>query len=109
MAKLIGKNSNTNDTATLSSGISVGGTTSTIILATQAASDQPRIKVIVTNDSNFDVWIKLQAASVDNDKKGFLVYRNSTVTIMEDSDIYTGEISAINNIAATATLFITDY
>ena len=108
MAKNIGKNSNTNDTATLSAAILVDGITSTKILDA-LVGPQPRIKVIVTNNSNFDVWIKLQAASVDNDKKGFLLFKNTTSTIMEDGDTYIGEISAICDIAATANIYVTDY
>ncbi|MEE9304395.1 MAG: hypothetical protein V3U84_11530 [Thiotrichaceae bacterium] len=108
MAIRIGGNTKTNTDAVLSSGIAINATTSTTILAAQAVGDLPHIKVIMTNDSNRDIWVKFQAASVDNDKKGFLIYGNSTVTLLEGSDIYTGEISAISDIASS-TVYLTSY
>jgi len=104
MAKNIGRNSNVNDTAVLSSGITLNATTSTTILA----ADITRIKVIVHNDGNNDVWIKFQAASVDNDKKGFIITRRTTRDIMDGNDIYTGEISAIA-VTDSPTVYVTDY
>jgi len=78
------------DVATISSGVTTNATTSTLV----AAANTNRQAAFITNSNATDeVWIKLQAASVDDDKKGRLL------TAKESWDItklnYTGEISAI--------------
>ena len=108
MAVLIGKNTDSSDSATLSNGIAINSSTSTLILAALATDAQPHIKIIITNDSNKDVWIKFQPASTDNDKKGFLLYSNTTTVLLEDSGIYRGEISAIAD-SGSATIFMTSF
>jgi len=111
MNKIVGKNSNVNPIARLTDPIPVGGTTSVKLLDAQVEGDLPRIKVIATNHSNVDCWIKFQAATVDNDKKGFLLYANSTMTLMEDGDTYSGEISAIADTGGVvlAQIYLTDF
>lgn len=103
-----GGNVNKNTEAVLSAEISVGSGTSVTILAAQVTGDAERIEVIITNNDNKDCWIKYQAASVDNDKKGFLVAKKSVVTIMDGQDIYTGEISAIAD-SGTTKIFVTSF
>jgi len=108
MVATIGKNISKNDEAVLSSGIAINATTSTLILAAQAAGVADRILVIVYNEGPRDAWIKFQAASVDNFKKGFIIPKNTSLTILENDDIYTGEISAITS-TGTATLYLTTF
>jgi len=91
MAKKIGRNINTNDTGTISSAITLNATTSTTI----QAANSSRIFFRIDNSSTKDVWLKLQAASVDNDKKGIFLKRLGDFWEMPPDNIYTGEISAI--------------
>ena len=104
----IGKNTSKSDSATLRQGLITNSTTSTTILDVDNFTLPARIKVIIYNAGNKDVWIKFQAASIDNDKKGFVVLKDSVTTILEGSDIYTGEISAIST-QGLQTLYITSY
>jgi len=90
MAKTIGRNLNVTDTATLSNAIGLNSTTSTKI----ADALSNRIVFILSNPSTKNIWVKLQAASVDNDKKGIFIPRNGYWEMPTDN-IYTGEISAI--------------
>ena len=91
----VGTSTNTADEASVLDGVTLNTSTSTTILAAQAAGDQPRIKVIVQNGGATAVWIKLQPAADDDDVKGFLLGMSERQVILEGSDIYTGEISAI--------------
>ena len=108
MALEIGGNTNTNDTAVVADGITLNATTSTII----AAANTDRIFFHVDNNfSDKAVWIKLQAASVDNDDKGiFLNEKEKGVTKWEmpPDNIYTGEISAIADEGAPV-VYVTEY
>lgn len=90
MAKTIGRNQNFTDTATLSAAIALNASTSTTV----QAANVDRIDFTFSNPSNKDVWLKRQAASVDNDKKGIFVPRNGFYEIPTDN-VYTGEYSAI--------------
>lgn len=107
MANIIGRNVNCKDTATITS-VTLNATTSTTILA---ANDK-RIAFHVNNDdSSVTVWIKLQAASVDNDKKGIFLNKKALVNSqweMTPDNIYVGEISAIAD-TGTPTVYITEY
>lgn len=91
MATLYGGNKNLNNTAIIDAGVSCNSATSTTLVTTSADT----IRVIMTNSGNQDAFIKLQAASVDNLKKGFILYKNSTADILLSPNMYTGEISAI--------------
>ena len=89
-------NSNASATTTV---ITLNSLTSTTIAAEQIKTDgRPnRIFFAVSNSSNNDVWLKLQAASVDDLKKGIhLPGIGNIESYWEMSDnIYKGEISAI--------------
>ena len=108
MTLLTGRNANVNDTATVADGITLNATTSTVI----AAANADRIFFHVDNNfSDKAVWIKLQAASVDNDDKGiFLNEKEKGVTHWEmpPDNIYTGEISAIAD-DGNPTVYVTEY
>ena len=93
MAQMIGKNENINDaSAVLGSGVQAGTGTS-IALVTLTKDDS---LLILTNNSNQDAWIKMQAAAVDNVKKGFLLYKGTTTELnLDASTRFVGEISII--------------
>lgn len=79
----------TTGATTLGSGIALSNTVSTTILA--ANSNRNYIAISVRTN---DVWIKLQAASVDNNKKGIFLSKDFTYEL-HPKVVYTGEISAI--------------
>lgn len=106
MTATVGTSTNTNNEAEVLDAIAVSSVTSTILLAAQAVTDQPRIKVIVHNDGVLRVWIKFQPAAADNDIKGLAIAANSFETVLAGSDIYTGEISAIAE-AGTQDIYVT--
>ena len=85
-----GSNNNTNDTADLSSAISTNASTSVVL----SASNTLRMFWSMTNNSDADVWIKFQAASVDDDKKGILV-PSCGYYELPSLVTYMGEISGI--------------
>jgi len=106
-----GRNFNTNDVAAVTS-VDLNSTTATKIADVNA--DRLTFHVN-SNDENNAVWIKLQAASVDNDKKGIFLARNiaaagpgRSLYDMPTDNVYTGEISAISE-AGTPTVYITEY
>ena len=102
--KKIGRNRNTNDTAEISDGIPINQNTSTVI----APANPERSFIHINNDGeNKESWIKLQAASIDNDMKGIFLKGRSDWQMPMDN-IYTGEISAIGAVG-TSTLYITEY
>lgn len=89
MTRKIGRNVNTNDAATLSDKIDVDITPATTVLVANAK----RISYSITVRKK-DAWIKLQAASVDNDQKGIFIKKDQTLESIPDN-MYTGEISAV--------------
>lgn len=99
---------NLNDTTIISSAIALNGSTSVKI----ADANPNRIYLYITNNgSSEEAWIKLQATSVDNDKKGIFlnkkaIYRNDWE--MTPDNIYTGEVCAIA-VTGTPTVFVTEY
>jgi len=103
MAKTIRRMRNENDTADVSSTIVLNASTSTAI----STSNTSRTYFIFNNPSNQDVWLKLQAASVDNDKKGIFVNRGGFWEMPTDN-IYNGEISAIA-VVSTPDVYYTEY
>lgn len=103
MTKTVGRNTNRNDTATLSSAIALNASTSTTV----SVADDTRINFTISNNSSQDVWLKFQAASVDNDKKGIFLFKR-TIYEMPTDNIYTGEISAIAE-NGTPNVFVTDF
>lgn len=104
MAAQIGNNRSTNDTATVSDAIAI--TTSASVLVS-ALNLKRTFFCINNNNAQQGVWVKLQAASVDDDMKGiFIPARGSWA--MPTASIYTGEISAIadNN---NTDVYVTEY
>ncbi len=104
----IDRNRNTNDAAAVSTPIVLDAITSTTI----AVANDERIFFQVNNDSaNKEVWIKLQAASVDNDKKGIFLNKKGVAPAsweMPTDNIYSGEISAIAD-SGVSTVYVTEY
>ena len=96
MAK-IGKNRNVNASPVLGSGVALNSSTSTALLTTTLQDSM----LIFTNDGNQDAFVKLQAASVDNDKKGFIIYKGTTATLVLEHVAYPGEVSAITKNGST--------
>jgi len=95
---------NTNDNCNgIPTGISLNASTSTKI----ADSNANRIFFAVSNPSNKDIWLKLQIATVDNDKKGIFMPANSYWEMPTDN-VYIGEISAIAN-SGTPDIYTTEY
>jgi len=82
---------NTNSSAT-NSVITLSATSSTTVLSANSS----RIRAVFSNTGSGAqrIWLKLQAASVDDDKKGHCIEVGANFTI-EAPNIYTGEISAI--------------
>ena len=108
MTLLVARNRNTNDTATVASGVTLNATTSTVI----AVANPDRMYFYADNNfSDKACFIKLQAASVDNDKKGIFLNekeKGDTRWKMSPDNIYTGEISAIAD-SGSPTVFVTEY
>lgn len=66
---------------------------------------------VYTDADDLAVWIKLQPANADNDKKGILIETKpgtQNFWQMPSDNIYSGEISAIANFA-NVNLFTTEY
>lgn len=99
---------NTNDVANISGAILLDALTSVKI----ADANPDRIFFCVNNDDGVQaVFIKLQAASIDNIAKGIFLTRKTGSHIawqMPSDNIYTGEISAIA-VAGTPSVFVTEY
>lgn len=95
---------NTNDGATLSG--ATGLNTSTSVKISDA--NISRIFFCVNNDNAVNgVWIKLQAAAVDDLKKGIFIGARSSWQMPVDN-IYTGEISAIAEVDSPE-VYVTEY
>ena len=63
------------------------------------------------NGDSKPVWIKLQSAGTDNEKKGIWIERKAGVNPfweMPPDNIYTGEISAIAD-SVSVDVFVTEY
>ncbi len=106
--KTIGRNVNETDVATVSAGITLNGSTSTLI----SAANPDRIFFHVDKNGDEEaIWIKLQPAAQDDDKKGiFLTGTEKGITSwqMSPDNIYTGEISAISA-NGSSPVFVTEY
>jgi len=89
------------DTATLFDPVAVGSATSVKILD----ENQDRLYITVAPKTR-DIWLKFQAASVDNDKKGIPILRDEIYEFPADFK-YTGEISAITD-TDTANVYVTE-
>lgn len=108
MATIYERQQNLAGTASVNTGVTLNSSTSVKI----ADANPNRIYFYVTNDgSTEEAWIKLQAAGVDNDKKGIFlnkkaIYRNDWG--MPVDNVYTGEICAIAE-AGTPSVYVTEY
>jgi len=102
MAADIQQRINTNTTATISSAINTSAATSTTLIAANLS----RIYLAVFAQDK-DIWLKFQAASVDDDKKGIFLTKGTIFELPMDN-IYTGEVSAIANVS-TANVYVTEY
>ena len=111
MAQIRGRNFNTNDSASVTE-ITTNPTTST----TAAAANKDRTYLHIDNNSNVTgVWVKLQAATEDDDKKGIYLSKNiaaeapgTTYWEMTPDNIYTGEVSVIAD-SGTPSVHVTEY
>ena len=108
MTAMIGRNVNSNDVAIISDSIELNTSTSVVI----AQANPNRIYFHVNNDSSKEAcWIKLQGASVDNNKKGIFLNEKEkpdTRWDMPIDNVYTGEISAIAE-KGKPTIYVTEY
>jgi len=102
MAKTIGRNTNVNDTATIDT-VALNSTTSVKVADALAG----RIYLSVSNEGPGTIFVKLQAASVDDTKKGEIVESGETWWMTPDN-IYTGEVSAIGK-NTSPSVHVTEY
>jgi len=107
MAKTIGTNLNFTDISQDDSGVLLNSNTATKIVDAIALPDQLFTNLTISNPSSQDVWIKFQAATVDNDKKGKILFKRSTYE-RPPLDVYHGEISAIA-VNGSPTIFVSQY
>ena len=114
MPRKIGRNTNTNTDAVIAT-VEANNLTSTTLIA----ANPDRFCLNVSMDagvSDINVYIKLQAASVDNVKAGIILSRrtigNDKFDIfrwdMTPDNIYTGEISIISDVG-TVDIHVTEY
>ena len=100
---LLRRNFNQKSSATLSDGITVSTVS---ILAKSANTDRRYLSISVETN---DVFIKLQAVSVDDDEKGIAVGDGETWEMPTDA-IYTGEVCAIKDgVGPDAIIHVTEY
>ena len=104
----IGRNRNVNETAVLSGPITINSSTSTVVVV----ANTNRIFLHISNNDNaIGFWLKLQAASVDDEMNGiFISSKVGSIPFWEmpADNIYTGEISAIAE-SGTFDIFVTEY
>lgn len=91
MSKTIGRNVNKTDVGGDKSPVTLNSSTATKILD----ANDDRISYTISNPNSQDVWIKEQAATVDNLKQGKILFKRSVYESPTDN-IYTGEVSAIS-------------
>lgn len=103
MTSKIGRTRNFNDEAELPSGIALNNLTS----VTVTVANSKRMNFTLSNASNQQIWVKLQAASVDDDKKGIAILRGGFYEMPTDN-IYTGEVSAIAE-NGSPTVYLTEF
>ncbi len=102
MTNKIGRTRNWNDSVSTTV-VALNSTTATKI----ADTNNSRISFKVNNNDNQLVYIKYQAASVDDDKEGDELPAKSSIK-MDVDNIYRGEISAIAN-SGTPDVTILEY
>lgn len=108
MTLQLGRNINKADIATVSDAIAVNTSTSVKV----ADANPDRIFLHINNDANdLAFWIKLQPASIDNDKKGIFADKEAKGRFdweMPSDNIYTGEISVVSD-ASNQNIYVTEY
>jgi len=95
---------NRNDEA--SHGLITAGSTTAVTLV---SSNEARSMVIISNDSNQDVWIRYKTAATDNTKHGILLKSSDPPFEMDSGAIYIGEISVIFDIGASNDVSFIEY
>jgi len=100
---------NQTDDSDIKSAISVGSTASVLLVDAHAETDQPYFAIWIYNDGNQDLWLKPQAASVDNDKKGIPLSAGEYVNIMDFGVNYIGEWSGIMNSGGARDVYVTTW
>lgn len=103
MTHILGRNSNQNSDAVISADIALNSSTSTTLIV---ANDE-RISVEIQNLGDDLVRIKLQAASIDDDVKGFVLRLGESYWPAADN-MFVGEISAISE-SGTPSVTVTEY
>lgn len=110
MTATIGTSTNKNTSADVLSAISVDATTAVTLLTTLVVPfEPPRIKVVVYNSGNRNLWVRFYPAADDNLKRGIVVKPGENSTIMQGSDIYTGGISGIMDSGGARDVYVTWY
>lgn len=108
MTATIGTSTNINTASSQLPAISVDSTTAATLLAAQTLPpDPPRIKVEVYNSGNRDLWVRFYPAATDNLKRETVVKAGESKVVLEGSDIYVGEISAIMQSGGARDVFVT--
>lgn len=92
--KMIGKNTNTASEANHDT-VPVGSSTAVVVLPALPQGQQIWSVIDCTNNGNRSLWVRKRPAASDNDKNGIRVAPGETVCLANNSEAYTGEISAI--------------
>ncbi len=97
----------TDEAILIQSAVTVSSTVSTTILSAEVLAEGQRSDriLIIIGVKGKDVFIKPQAASVDNVKKGIPIPKNGSL-ILEVDGLFTGEISAIA-VSRSASVYVT--
>ena len=85
--------------------VTAGSATAVTLIAANIA----RNVVIISNDSNQDVWIRFKTAATDNTKHGILLKSGDPAYQMGDGTVYIGEISIIFDIGANNDVSFIEY
>ena len=104
MGQQFGTSRNTTDVIAMSDTVALNATTATAL----AVASRSRIHFEVqNNDASIAIWLKFQAAAVDNDKKGFLLAPGGFWR-MPSNNVYSGALSAVSA-SGTPDVFVLEY
>lgn len=98
-----GRTRNINDETSDSGAITLNATTAIKV----ADANADRLTFTFSNPSSKQVWLKFQAASIDNNKTGIVVFAR-TVYEMPVDNTYIGEISAISE-SGSPDVYVIEY
>lgn len=87
--------------------IPIGSSLSVDIVPAIQDGEQPLLGIVVYNDGNSTLWIKLQPAATDNDKKGIPIFAGEKEEILKFGNNYDGAWSAIMNAGAEKNVYVT--